>query len=384
MCFRDTFQSRYALKVLRGAVCVDVHRTAFLPASLLFYFLHAVCVCLSVLVSHYWITLSQIRLYVCLGGNISVSGTVRGRCWCHVLPLRDLTIVNAFPTRSVGPELNSLSCLREGQACISNEQQPADKWLFWDWSSLYALDWNCSVVFSTKIIKLSLTTNSLLGTFVSPVGAGKVRTTVWGNALGLSSQCSFIQAGIVQTAAIPLRCSAVSVRWRRVKAAAEQELSSQGGSCRAQAGEKSELCGLGALCRAQGSQGGWWPLGTWWSLSHTQYWLTISYTTILTEQRQTWYEAPWNNSVLLVSVTTILWKNLPSSWIGWPSQELTGELTLPFSSSQDGDGLQKCLKLWDVMEASLIQRQSLISGVFMLLFVSAIQITIERLLLIKG
>lgn len=36
------------------------------------------------------------------------------------------------------------------------------------------------------------------------------------------------------------------------------------------------------------------------------------------------------------------------------------------------------------MEASAIQRQSLISGFFMLLFASALQITTERLLLIKG
>lgn len=36
------------------------------------------------------------------------------------------------------------------------------------------------------------------------------------------------------------------------------------------------------------------------------------------------------------------------------------------------------------MEASAVQRQSLVGGFFMLLFVSAVQITIERLLLMKG
>lgn len=53
--------------------------------------------------------------------------------------------------------------------------------------------------FSIQTVKLSLTTDSLLRTSVSPVGAGKVRVAVWGNALRLRSQCSFIQAGIVQS-----------------------------------------------------------------------------------------------------------------------------------------------------------------------------------------
>lgn len=99
MCFRDTSWSRYVLKILRGAVPVGVHRTAFLLAPILFYFLHSVCVCLSVLmlISYCWITLSHIGLHMWLGGNISVSRAVRGRCWCHVLPMGDLTVVNALP-----------------------------------------------------------------------------------------------------------------------------------------------------------------------------------------------------------------------------------------------------------------------------------------------
>lgn len=156
--------------------------------------------------------------------------------------------------------------------------------------------------------------------------------------------------------------------------------------------KRSELRGLGALCRAQGSQGRWWPMGKWlgrwwptgrwWALSYTLCWLTISYTTILTEQRQSWHETPRNNSVLLFSVISALEKS-PKFLTG-----RSGELTLSFICSQGGvcarGGLQKCLKLWDVMEASAVQRQSLVSGFFMLLFVSAVQITIERLLLMKG
>lgn len=100
----------------------------------------------------------------------------------------------------MGPKFSSLSSLSKGQTCISNEQQPTDKWLFWDWSSLYALDWNCSVVFSTQIMKLSLTTNSLLRTSMSPVGAGTVRRSVgkctWTELPGLfypSRNCADLQ-----------------------------------------------------------------------------------------------------------------------------------------------------------------------------------------------
>lgn len=149
-------------------------------------------------------------------------------------------------------------------------------------------------------MKLSLTTNSLLRASVSAAGAGKVRAAVWGNAevpelLSRQELC--------RPAGTPLRGCAVPVRWGRAKPAPG----------------RAELCGLGALGEQGPGQRGdrvtwtWlgtrWPLGRWWSLC----WLTISYTTVVTEQRQTWHQTPRNYPVLLLSVTTILWKSLPSS-----------------------------------------------------------------------